>query len=101
MHVGLALMAELGATRRATKTVMHWTGVSDRTAQAWLHGKASPSARHLLTLGAHSPAVMRVVLRLSGHDDLEIGIGLKEIEAALMGALELLRTIGGLPRPTE
>lgn len=95
MHIGLALMGELGATRRATKTVMHWTGVSDRTAHAWLHGKVSPSARHLIALGAHSPSVMRVVLRLSGHGNLEIEIRLKEIEAKLMGALELIQISNG------
>tara|TARA_E500000305_G_C3952830_1_gene203053 strand:- start:27 stop:383 length:357 start_codon:yes stop_codon:yes gene_type:complete len=92
MHVGLALMAELGATRRATKTVMRWTGVSDRTARIWLHGQASPSGAHLVALAAASPAVMKVLLRLTGNADLEVGIRIREIEIGLEQALVVIRS---------
>lgn len=91
MHVGLALMSELGASRRATKTVMRWTGVSDRTARIWLRGQASPSGVHLIALAAESPAVMKVLLRLTGHADLEVGIRLREIEVGLEQALIMIR----------
>lgn len=93
MHIGLALMSELGASRRATKTVMRWTGVSDRTAQKWLHGQTSPSGVHLIALAAESPSVFRVVLKLTGNADLEIGIQLREIEAGLEHALAQIHTL--------
>jgi hypothetical protein len=92
LHVGLALMAELGATRRATKTVMRWTGVSDRTARFWLHGQSSPSGVHLIALAAACPAVMKVLLRLTGNADLEIGVRLREIEDSLEQALVVIRS---------
>lgn len=89
----LALRDELGASRRATKTVMRWTGVSDTTARAWLQGRVGPSGLHLLALAANSPAVMIVVLRLTGHDELEICLGLKEIEAGLDDILAQIRAM--------
>jgi hypothetical protein len=49
-RIGEALRDELGASRRATKTLMRWTGVSDTTARSWLHGRVSPSGMHLIAL---------------------------------------------------
>ena len=92
MHIGIALITELGATRRATKTVMRWTGVSDRTARKWLHGQASPSGIHLLALAANSPAVMSLVLKLTGHGDLELGLELRAVEKGLERALSRVRS---------
>lgn len=89
--IGEALRSELGASRRATKTVMRWTGVSDRSARAWLHGRASPSGLHLVTLAAHSDNVMIALLKLAGRGELEIGLRLKEIEDALVHLLDLVR----------
>ncbi len=90
-QIGEALRAELGASRRATKTVMRWTGVSDRSARAWLHGRASPSGLHLVTLAAHSDTVMTTLLKLTGRGELEIGLRLKEIEADLVRLLAIVR----------
>lgn len=90
-QIGEALRSELGASRRATKTVMRWTEVSDRTARAWLTGRASPSGFHLVTLAAHSEAVMIALLKLSGHGELEIDLQLREIEARLVRLLATVR----------
>ena len=92
-QIGDALRDELGASRRATKTVMRWTGVSDTTARAWLQGRASPSGLHLLALAAHSSPVMFTVLRLTGHADLELVLNLREIEAHLQLALTHVQSI--------
>lgn len=92
-QIGEALRDELGASRRATKTVMRWTGVSDTTARKWLHGRVSPSGLHLLALAARSTPVMLVVLRLTGHSDLELGLHVREIEARLQLALTHVQTI--------
>lgn len=92
-QIGQALSTELGASRRATKTVMRWTGVSDRTARSWLHGRVSPSGLHLLALAAYSAPVMLLVLRLTGHQDLEIVLETQEIEARLELALVHVQAI--------
>lgn len=90
-----ALREDLGATRRAAKTVMRWTGVSDRTARAWLQGRASPSGLHLVALAARSELVMAKVLRLTGHGDLALALRLNEIETGLEQALSQVRALSG------
>lgn len=97
-EIGQALRDELGASRRATKTIMRWTGVSDTTARAWLQGRVSPSGLHLLQLAAKSASVMVVVLRLTGHRDLEISFRLQEIEADLDDVVARIRVLTG-PKP--
>lgn len=92
-QIGKALRDELGASRRATKTVMRWTGVSDTTARSWLNGRASPSGLHLLELATHSKPVMIYFLEATGHGDLEIGLRLREIERNLEDALDRVRSI--------
>lgn len=92
-QIGEALQDQLGASRRATKTVMRWTGVSDTTARAWLHGRASPSGLHLLELASHSEPVMVVLLRLTGHGDLELGLRIRDIEQRMMNALYQIQAI--------
>lgn len=94
-QIGKALRLELGTSRHATKEVMWWTGVSDKTARAWINGSAAPSGVHLLALAANAPAVMITVLRLTGHGELEISIGLREIEHNLLQALSQIRAITG------
>ena len=39
------LRRELGHTHQAIKTVMRWTGASERTAKYWLSGERGPSGR--------------------------------------------------------
>lgn len=88
-----ALRDELGGSRRASKTIMAWTGVSDHSARAWLNGRKSPSSLHLLALAARSRLVMSLVLRLTGHDRVEIGIDLQTVESGLEDALNAVRAL--------
>lgn len=94
-EIGEALRNELGSSRRATKTVMRWTGVSDTTARSWLYGRGSPSGVHLVALAANSRPVLVVLLRLTGHDDLVIGLKLREIEEGLLQVIDQVRDIRG------
>lgn len=90
-QIGSALRDELGGSRRATKTVMRWTGVSDHSARAWLHGTSAPSGLHLLMLAANSSPVMAILLRLTGHDELTLALRLRTIESGLEKALREVR----------
>ena len=72
--IGVALKADLGGTRQATKTVMRWTHVSDHTARSWLNGHTSPSSLHLLELASQSESVMTVILKATGHAGLELAL---------------------------
>lgn len=91
--IGTALQSELGASRRATKTVMSWTGVSDHTARAWLNGRTSPSGLHLVVLAAHCQPVMHAVLELTGHSDVALAIDIEAVEERLSAILEAARSL--------
>jgi hypothetical protein len=91
--IGTALQEELGASRRAAKTVIAWTGVSDHTARSWLNGRTSPSALHLIVLATHCRPVMMAVLRLSGHDRVAVTIDLEAVEARMEATLEVVRSL--------
>ena len=93
-RIGAALRAELGGSRRATKTVMRWADVSDRTARNWVNGHGAPSGFHLMLLARHSPVVWRMVAELSHHQEAELMADIHAAEVALakaMGALARLK----------
>lgn len=91
--IGDALQSELGGSHRAAKTVMAWTGVSNRTARAWLNGQTCPSGLHLLVLAGHCRAVMGMVLNLTGHDQIAVVLDVDAIESALETSLAALRNL--------
>lgn len=91
--IGSALQSELGASRRAAKTVMGWTGVSDHTARSWLNGRKCPTALRLTVLAANCPSVMTTLLRLTGHEKIAIGIDLEAVEHELEVMLETTRRL--------
>jgi len=89
-----ALREELGGSRTAAKSIMRWTGASNRTARNWLNGAASPSGYHLVCLARESDAVLGVLLSLSGRCELALSVDIRAVELALArasGALERLR----------
>lgn len=91
--IGTALQSELGASRRATKTVMSWTGVSDHTARAWLNGRTSPSGVHLVVLAANCQPVMTAVLALTGHAEAALAIEIEAVEERLEAVLKVARSL--------
>lgn len=94
--IGVALKADLGGTRQATKTVMRWTHVSDHTARSWLNGHTSPSSLHLLELATQSENVMMVILKATGHAGLELDHDLAAVENVLETALTRVRALRGV-----
>lgn len=92
--IRMALRVEFGGTGGATKTIMRWTGVSDRTARNWISGAAGPSGFHLICLARESNAVLAAMLAMSGRPELALSADVHAVEVALakaMGALEVLK----------
>ncbi len=72
--IAMALHEELGATHRAIKLAMRWTGASERTVKYWFAGERGPSGQHLVSLARHSDVVLYVFLAMAGrHSDGEEG----------------------------
>jgi hypothetical protein len=64
-QIATALRRELGGSHKAVKTLMRWTGASERTSKNWLSGSTGPNGVHLILLMGFSDAVFEVVLKLS------------------------------------
>lgn len=92
--VSRALRDELGATAAASKSIMRWTGASERTARNWVTGAAGPSGSHLMSLARESDAVLTAILMMTARSELVLAADLHAVEVALAkasGAFEVLR----------
>jgi hypothetical protein len=90
-----ALRTELGQSHRATKTLMRWTGASDRTAKNWLSGCCGPSGSYLIQLARESDIVLATVLGLAGRNRHMVGVDLLQIRTALVDATALIDQLLG------
>lgn len=88
--IAAALRSELGSTHCATKTVMRWSGASDRCVKNWLSGTCGPSGRHLIMLARHSDAVLACILKMSGRQGVVLTSQLKTLREALTDAAEVI-----------
>ena len=89
-----ALVDDLGDSHRAAKTLMRWTGASERSVKHWLAGTHSPRGTHLITLMRNSDSVTRHVLAAAGRHDLVIALEVNGIRSKLTHALALLDNLG-------
>lgn len=64
-----ALRQEHGSTHRTVKTIMGWTGASERSVKNWLSGEFGPSGYFLMRLCVKSPAVRGLVMELLAEPD--------------------------------
>lgn len=93
-EIRAALRKELGGKGGAVKTIMSWTGASDRTARNWMTGAGGPNGYHLVCLARHSNAVLSAMLVMSGRTELALSADVHAVEVALakaMGSLEVLK----------
>jgi HTH domain len=58
-----ALKSELGGSHRTIKTIMRWTGSSEKTAKNWLGGETGPSGHFLIRLCIKSAKVRELILQ--------------------------------------
>jgi len=90
MAIAAALKRELGGSHRAIKTVISWTGVSERTAKNWLGGTHGPAGEHLVELMRYSEEVSVAVLELSGRANYGLAVEIRELHGAISRILEAL-----------
>jgi hypothetical protein len=89
--VASALKDELGSTHQAIKTVMNWTGASERTVKHWFAGSHGPSGHHLAAIARYSDAVMMCFLLAADRSQLSIGMrwnGIRPMLVELLNAID-------------
>lgn len=91
-EIAVALKSELGATHQGIKTVIRWTGASERTVKHWFAGTHAPSGYHLAILARHSDSVLQFFLRTAQRQTLRVGMNWISIRAALLELVELIDT---------
>jgi hypothetical protein len=89
--ISVALRQNLGSTHRAIKTIVGWTGASERTAKNWMSGSSGPSGEHLMALAHHSDEVFVTILRLSGNERVLVALNVIEARDKLFAAVDCLR----------
>jgi hypothetical protein len=94
-----ALRQDLGTTHQAVKSVMRWTGASERTVKYWLAGTGGPSGDHLIKLARHSDMVLRVFLQRAGRQRFEGALRLIEARDALAEILDAIQAIVDVAEP--
>ena len=63
--ISAVLRAEARRPGGGAKTIMKWTGASERAVKDWLGGHRGPSGEHLIALIANSDAVTATVMHLA------------------------------------
>jgi hypothetical protein len=91
--VAAALRRELGTTHQSVKSVMRWTGASERSVKYWFAGSRGPSGEHLIALAARSDLVLEVVLQRAGRRNYVDGSKVAEAYSTLHSAMEEFRNI--------
>ena len=90
--IAAALKAELGSTHQAIKTVMRWTGASERTVKHWFAGTYAPSVPHLVSLARNSDAVLTYFLSAADRRSLSVGIQLITLRMKLIELITAIDT---------
>jgi hypothetical protein len=88
--IAAALSGQLGDTHRAIKTVMRWTGSSERTVKNWFAGTSGPSGEHLIEMLRHSDAVFVSIMLLAGRKEIAAAKRLVEARDTLVAMLEMI-----------
>jgi hypothetical protein len=93
--IAAALREDLGGTHQATKTVMRWTGASERTVKNWFAARSGPSGEHLVALIHHSDRAFETLLLLAGREQAVAARKLIEARDSLERMLELIVGLTG------
>jgi hypothetical protein len=88
--VAVALRNELGNTRQTIKTIMAWTGASERTVKNWLAATHGPSGAHLVRLARHSDEVFELFLLMAERKPVLTTVSLVRLRSHLEQTIERL-----------
>jgi len=88
--VATALKSELGTTHQAIKTVMRWTGASERTVKHWFAASHCPRGHHLVAIARHSDAVLMCFLVAADRSQLSIGMQWVSVRSMLVSLVETI-----------
>jgi|SRR5579885_19971 len=91
--IAAALRGELGTTHQAVKSVMRWTGASERTVKYWLSGSRGPSGEHLIALAASSETILEIFLRRAGRQNYMVTTRLAEAHQKLKDLMQIIQEI--------
>lgn len=85
--IASALKIEFGSTRHGAKTIMKWTGASQRTAKNWLNGTHAPSSLHLVLLARESNAILKALMLVADRPEMSLGASLISLRRLLADTL--------------
>lgn len=94
--IATALRAELGNSHRATKTVMRWTGASERTVKHWLAGHHGPGGAYLVVLMRESETVYEAVLTAAGRRDAVVATRVLAAHGTMVEVMGLVERAGAV-----
>jgi hypothetical protein len=94
IQISAALQKELGRSHRATKTVMRWTGASERTVKNWITGERGPSGDYLVALIRNSDEVMQCILHMADRPQAVAIAKIPDIVRLMCEVLELFGKAG-------
>ena len=95
--IATTLRTELGGTHRAVKTIMRWTGASERTVKHWLSGLHGPSGDHLLVLMRESEAVFESVLTAAGRRDAVVAARMLQAHGTMVDMMAMVEHVARRP----
>lgn len=93
MMIAKALREQLGTSHQGTKTVMRWTGASERTVKNWFSGANGPRGEHMIALVRHSDEILDVFLRMAGRRNIIAATKLADARTKLAEALEFIEML--------
>ncbi len=88
--IARALREEFGRSSSATKTVMRWTGASERSVKNWFAGSNGPTGDHLVALLRHSDSVYYALADAAGRRRVVTSTNSVALTVALRNVLRLI-----------
>ena len=88
--IAVALRNEFGNTRQTVKTIMGWTGASERTVKNWLAATHGPSGEHLVNLAKHSDEIFELFLLMADRKPVLTTVTLMRLRSHLEQTIERL-----------
>ena len=92
--IAASLRMELGNSHQVAKTVMRWTGVSERTVKHWLAARHGPGGGYLIVLMRESEAVFEAVLSAAGRRDAVVAARVLAAHGAMTEVMGLVERDG-------